>query len=279
MAKLIQFSTEGSRFDGEFRWQAAGMGYVFCPDDPAWGFIVVDGGETEQDTEDLLKLLEEKVGTDKTGCKPVVALWILTHPHPDHCKNLVRISENEKYSSRVDVAALCYSVPDNYREVYGDSIGIDRIAGQLDCDLIRPKRGEEIDEIYAGGFIVRIFSTYENYSPEDINDLSLVFSVECQESGRKAMFTGDSYEIALDYVLKNTDPDLLKSDFIQVAHHGLNGGLEAFYEAVGAETALVPISNAGEKVGPQDYKVRNDAARKLAKTEYRSGEGTVELDF
>ena len=41
------------------------------------------------------------------------------------------------------------------------------------------------------------------------------------------------------------ETDLLKSDIVQVAHHGLNGGDVDFYHYVGAETAMVPISKSG----------------------------------
>ena len=43
--KLVQICTKASEFNGEFQWQAAGMGYVIQTE--ANSFIVIDGGFAE----------------------------------------------------------------------------------------------------------------------------------------------------------------------------------------------------------------------------------------
>ena len=43
MSRLIQIMTQGSKFDGEFKWQAAGMSYLIINDNHE--YAIVDGGQ------------------------------------------------------------------------------------------------------------------------------------------------------------------------------------------------------------------------------------------
>ena len=66
MAKLIQYCTKASRFAGEFKWQAAGMGYILLTD--GGRFLVIDGGHGE-DAEGILALLEGNSAGKPAGRK------------------------------------------------------------------------------------------------------------------------------------------------------------------------------------------------------------------
>ena len=43
MSRLIQVRTKASEYDGEFRWQAAGMSYLIVNE--AHEYAVIDGGQ------------------------------------------------------------------------------------------------------------------------------------------------------------------------------------------------------------------------------------------
>ena len=74
MAKLIQYRTHASLYDGAFDatvgWAAAGMGYLIVTD--GGRLIVIDGGFAE-DVDDLLALMTKYTGE----AVPTVALWII----------------------------------------------------------------------------------------------------------------------------------------------------------------------------------------------------------
>ena len=105
MEKLIQYATRESFYDGPFNgkvgWHAAGMGYILVTENGK--LIVIDGG-SPNDTEDFLALLEKNAG----GEKPVVALWVITHPHSDHHGVLDRIAKTPEYLARVEIKEILY---------------------------------------------------------------------------------------------------------------------------------------------------------------------------
>ena len=51
MSRLIQVRTKASEYDGEFRWQAAGMSYLIV--NGAHEYAVIDGGQELSDIDEL----------------------------------------------------------------------------------------------------------------------------------------------------------------------------------------------------------------------------------
>lgn len=246
MGALIQYCTEASRFDGEFAWQAAGMGYVIVTE--RRHLIVVDGGGCREDAEGMIKIMEQAVGG-----RPHVDMWIITHPHNDHYTALMLLAQTDELRARVDVEAVCCCIPGQFTwmrrgELCDGQKDLDRvgaIASQLGCREVRPTSGDRFD---IDGTVVEFLYTYEDAEVlADPNELSMVFTVTGKH--RKVMFTGDSYPAGLEVVYRRwaERPEVLKSDILQVAHHGLNGGHTLFYRAVDADVALVPISRAGDR--------------------------------
>jgi hypothetical protein len=92
---------------------------------------------------------------------------------------------------------------------------------------------------------VEILHTLEDFFPHDIimqsqdpvNGASVVFSVEL--AGQKIMFLGDSAVDCSKDTLQMWG-SYLKSDIMQAAHHGLNGGSVALYEAIDPIVVMVP---------------------------------------
>ena len=279
MGKLIQFSTGASHYDGEWHWQAAGMGYVIVTDNGH--LICIDGGTDHNDAENFVKLLEETAGG-----KPTVDLWILTHPHDDHFSVLYNIAADEALKARVTVKKFLCTVPDELpwqskggtANAAEDMRRVFAIAPGLNAEFVRALK----DDVFTvDGTKVTVYHTYLNADElEDPNELSMVFSVQGRK--KKAMFTGDSYRSGLQTVLRAYDPSVLKSDIIQIAHHALNGGDRAFYEAVDADIALVPISRSGDramKSPEENCSADNDWAIANASTVLKAFTGTASVDF
>ncbi len=242
MGTLIQLCTEASRKDECFTkgvWPAAGMGYVFVTD--SGRLLVIDGGETERDAETLVSLLEEK-----SDGHPTVDLWIISHAHGDHYGALEIVAKTPALRERLTVSKICActDIPVSFPE--NDQARIAAIPGLLGCTQVTPHAG---DVLTVDNLEIRMLYTWED-DPKladvtSFNRLSLIFTVTGPE--HRMMVIGDSTSTGPSVVRDRTDPTLLKSDFLQLAHHGLDGGNIGFYRLVDPITVLIPCSLGGAK--------------------------------
>lgn len=240
---MLQLCTEGAKFDGEWKWQAAGMSYLLRTENNR--LIAIDGGETEADARHLLEKARELTGE----AVPTVALWIITHPHGDHYGAMWQLSRNERERAGIRVEAICYQqfddavLPRTGVSFRDDEARIRELAENFGAPILRPRTGDVWD--YDGMKIRVLFTPEECYDRlTDPNELSLIFEVIGNK--KKAMFTGDSYERGAKICAYRYWKDM-KSDYCQLAHHGLNGGAVEFYACVDAPTVLIPISVAGDR--------------------------------
>ena len=278
MAKLIQYCTHASHYDGAFDskvgWAAAGMGYLIVTD--SGRLIVIDGGFAE-DVPDLLALMREQTGTQT----PTVDLWIITHPHGDH---YFALRELAKTPEAVSVKTLMYHFPAEFRDRNGNGClgairDMEQIAAAFGAEVKLPLVDEHID---AGGLDLHVL-----YTPTDCsilnnpNQLSLIFTVQGPQ--KKLMITGDSYSRNMQIAVWRYDK-ALKADILQLPHHGLcDTGNMDFYRRVDAKTVLIPISVAGARTMASDMygdspKV-NRFAEENAETVHRAFEGTVTIEM
>lgn len=228
-----------------------GMSYVLRLSDGR--FVLVDGGYHEADfleARRLYELLTEQNVLDKI----TIAAWIITHPHRDH---LSTTADFLRYynSTQVDIQQMIYNFPtDEAIRVTEEAVLLEDDPARLPAFLLAletlwPQVPVTVchtgQRYYFADATIEILHTYEDFFPQDIimqtqdpvNGASVVFSVEL--GGQKIMFLGDS---ALD-CSKDTAKmwgEYLKSDIMQAAHHGLNGGSVALYEAIDPTVVIVP---------------------------------------
>lgn len=216
----------------------SGMGIVIRLDDGS--FIIIDGGGGDEDSVDsnkLLNILREQSpeGTEK----PVIAAWIFTHPHNDHIGMFNYFSDD--FHDKVVIENFYYNFAENGRG-YGH---FDECMKNYYSEVgtIIPHTG---DRYYIRNAVVEILftledlypSTYKNGNISDVNQMSLIFRIEIE--GQTIMITGDVHTMGQERAY-NCFGDYLKSDILQMAHHGQNGTVD-FYSTVDPTYAILPAS-------------------------------------
>ncbi len=213
--------------------------------------IVVDSGQTTkfvgQGDNYLLQNLRE-MSPDPDNI--TIAAWILTHAHGDHVGGFVELAEANIFSSGVlTLEHLIYNFesPDAYSFVESN--------GEPYTDVGRVKTFEKISfknsptkvitahtgQVYHyADATVEILYTLDDFYPNKFNShntSSLAFRVTIAD--QTFMILGDISEAGSPVLVKNFG-DYLKSDFVQIAHHGYSGGINSLYQAISAKTILWP---------------------------------------
>ena len=114
----------------------------------------------------------------------------------------------------------------------------------------------ETGDVYSfdgGNATVRILHTPdETLVRNPINDSSIVFRFEAD--GKRILFLGDLGPEGGDQLLAEVDHDELKSDFVQMAHHGQGCVKKDCYEVIHPTYCLWPTPTwLWENLGPRGY--------------------------
>lgn len=229
---LYQLKTCGKPLDG--------MSYIITCDNGS--VLVIDGSYDAYDADHLLAWLRRITGEEK----PTVDAWFLTHAHPDHTYAVKGMGE--RHADDVTVKKMVYSFPDDKAFSAIDPRVLpeirfvkNAIANFKGCETVTPVRGD----VYTYGSIkIEVLMTHEDLfraKPEGkitVNDTSTVFRLEVE--GQKILFSGDIQDAA-DRVIIDLYGDDLKSDAVQMAHHGCGGGSTfEFYQRVDPSILIWP---------------------------------------
>lgn len=204
-----------------------GLSMVFRLNDGT--FMVVDGGfNRQQDGYAVFKFIRENT---PEGMKPTISAWFITHAHPDHHNMFAKQFVNN-YQHAVDIKAVIFNPPslsvnnsknDNGVKEGGEYQTIINVAkGIPGCEIIRSHVG---DRYYIGGAVIDMLYTVDYQYPTTFtyyNTCSMIFSVTL--GGQKIMVTGDGANSSFNKIAKMYG-ESLKSDFVQVAHHGYTTGV------------------------------------------------------
>lgn len=230
----LEVDNKGSSANG-------GMSYVIQLSDGS--FIVIDGGyNTNSEADNLYTLLKDNT---KGGGEPVISAWFISHLHVDHWGGLKNFSQ--KYSDKVEVKAFYYNFP---RVTLGD-VG-PSTQKNVEGYMNKWKNAKKYSSLHSGmNFSVAdakitVICTFEDVFPQPINDgndTTTVFKVEI--GGQSIMFLGDAYYGESATMSSQVDSSVLKSDIVQVSHHGYEGCSEGLYRAIGAKIVLWPMNIVG----------------------------------
>ncbi len=219
-----------------------GMGYIYRLADGS--FIIIDGGfNTDTNANKIYDKLCE-LAPDKDNI--VIAAWIITHQHVDHIGALDTFTS--LFSSRVKLELVIYNFPtteecgtiingnphnaDKFYQYIKKYSGVKQVIAHP--GQIYNIRNAEIEMLHT------IDLMRGDVKMEDSNSVCLMFRIEIE--GQTFLFPADSYQDMTAVLVKNYG-SYLKSDFVQVIHHGSNGGSVAFYKAVDPTVVLWPVGH------------------------------------
>lgn len=257
-----------------------GLSMVFRLEDGR--FIVVDGGGYSNKTPTLLTNALNQLAVDKKNI--TVAAWILTHAHGDHTGAFVKGTESGAYKKiKVQNIIHHFSTLDQYQ-------GIDEGPDEgraTQCRNMFKKEYKKVNVIKAhagqviraGGMEVEMLYTYANLEPSRLefhNTTSLVFRVTAQDN--TVMVLGDASNRASNHLTKIYG-EYLKSDIVQLSHHGYTGGTVALYEDIDAEVVLWPtgVASIDGRDDTRQNREYNAKAVSLAKEIYIAGDTVYTL--
>lgn len=199
---------------------------------PHGKLIVVDGG-WEADADKLSSLILQQGGE--------VSAWLITHPHEDHVGALYAILNDASRKIKIDKIYCSLATPDWYRQVSPTGAGIaDQLLNaftKLPVGTVKNNIGRgteiDIDDVH-----IRVLNNRGTYINNGVNNSSLVYKMNV--SGQSILILGDlAYDGGKDLIKTCTAAEL-KSDIVQMAHHGQQGVDQDAYALIAPTTCLWP---------------------------------------
>lgn len=214
------------------------MGYVIKT--KTGKLIVIDGGLVNDNAYNgyLYGKLQEISGKSH----PVVDAWILTHMHDDHMTEFIRMGLNhaggitvkkvimkfpdlEWYTSRFTSTDYNSSYYPDFIKAYNNLMGANTYPSRVHAEVG--------DTLVVDDVVIHMLYAPVGTEPV-MNDTSLVFRAHID--GQTVLFLGDMHynQIADNYGYK------LKSDIVQMAHHGQGGVDQNTYQLIRPDICLWP---------------------------------------
>ena len=198
-------------------------------------FIIVDGGEpTEENAVEIYTFLKENAPDPQ---KIVIAAWYITHAHSDHCGALAMFAE--KYSS--DSSILLETILFNHCETteqmfycepsYRLNMEVALAEYYPNVPVFKPLTGQVFT---FGKTTIEILYTMSDFMPNtiayevdgkggDYNVMSSVCIIDIDSTADRKdrwFVMGDTTTVACNEMCYRYG-DYMKSDFVQMSHHGL----------------------------------------------------------
>lgn len=226
---------------GALQW-SPGMSYVIRNRDGS--YVIFDGGpRDDEDVDHLMTFL--RVHQPGNG-KPVIAMWLFSHPHQDHLNTAKAFWD--KYHDEIDLRAVAFNFPNMDHTVLGrenpDNVRAHHrdLLTRLDRYFPNTKRytPHAGDRYVMPGYVIDTLVSYEELYPDkfsDVNYFSLAWMIRSEhknvlllgDTGRRvSQFMADVYRFEL------------KCDIMQICHHGNFGATMDLYRYADPDICLWP---------------------------------------
>jgi len=202
-------------------------------------FIVVDGGHNKIQASGPIYKTMAKLAPDPDNI--TVAAWLVTHSHNDHAGAFISFCRN--YGKKVTVEKVLVNFPGDGQYTssstgtsYKENVlaEAEKLSG---TQIIKVHPGQVF---YLGDAVMEILYTLDLYEPDrlvDFNDSSIVCSITL--GGQRMLVTGDCGVLSSNILCRLYD-GALRSDIVQMSHHGYQGATEELYRAVDPLYVLWP---------------------------------------
>ena len=250
------------------------MSYVLRTD--GGHVIVVDGGNTGD--AEYLKGFLAALGNH-------VHTWFVSHPHPDHIDAMTSILNNP---GDLKIGSIYGSIPDEKWVAALEPGYLDSLIAFNSALRASGKQVSELSlgqEIIIDGLRIEILGVKNpQIRANPINNSSVVMRVS--DAGKSVLFLGDLGVEGGRKLLEGSYRDRLRSQYVQMAHHGQAGVSEDVYQAIQPSYCLWPTplwlwdndSGGGKDSGPWRTLTVRQWMKKLGVREnYVSGKGLVQI--
>ncbi len=245
---------------------------IQCPD---YSFFVIDSGHFFQinDNDRLHKFMRERTPENK---KIVINGWLITHSHTDHVSKMLDFL---KYNcDDVEIEAFYTNLlRDDYEmEAWESEERAFNLKVKNVIDFYKNHICHSGERINIRNLQFDVMYTLEDTYPQkitDFNDTSIVVMLECE--GTKIFIPGDASLLA-SKTLEKRFGKKLKSDIVQISHHGHFGLSTKNYRDISAEIAVFPITRIKFEEELPRLEANRTAIR-LAKEYYITSDGTVKI--
>lgn len=187
------------------------------------GLIIVDGGQAYEAPR--LREIIAQYG----NC---VEAWILTHPHSDHITAFMDIYDDLQGIEIHHIYTAEFPEEERMQEnaPWDNFEALERFRSMDIPELEYVKEGDRLNLL---GLEIEILSAYNDQMDELSNDLMNDGSVMFRITGSRdsMLFCGDVGKSMTGYLVEKYG-EALKSDYVQMGHHGFGGPDAEFYELV-----------------------------------------------
>lgn len=213
--------------------------------------VVIDGG-WDIDADHLTDVIRSKGGH--------VSGWFVTHPHSDHVGALIQILNNP--DSQITIDNVYYSLPDQswYEKVEAsraDYVNSFRAAlATLPAEKLHTVQKDQ--EIQMGLIKAKVLNNPYLLDVTSVNNSSVAYKFFMNDVS--ILVLGDMGPEAGQLLYAERTAEDLKSDIVQMAHHGQYGVSKEVYAAINPQIALWPCplwlwnNDGGGGIGTGDWK-------------------------
>lgn len=206
-------------------------------------FLIYDGGNDAPDADHLYELLHRIAGQHGIN-EVVISNWMLTHAHGDHCGCWEPFFS--KYADKVKIERVMFNTSHSDLGV-GVSESLEESAMNSvknyseNTELVRLHSGQDF---WLADMKVEVLYTVEDLEPgslDDYNDASTITRLTI--NNETILMTGDA-SFGIWGLMCKTYGDALKSDYLQVPHHGAHdGGTKEAYNLIQPTYLLWPCGD------------------------------------